>query len=153
MEESLKASCQPGAMRLQQVGMGRLTGLAQGVLACSPKVILYASSKRFTVWEGRLLRTQNQIQREEPEREGSVAALRTAAFPCRGLTRKFTLHALHRAPSFCPPIRHHRTRLWLRVSSFVPWGVLQSHSPWSLRADMEGSSSDTFELWVQASSC
>lgn len=59
--------------------MGRLTGLAQGVLVCGPEVILYTPGKRLTVWEHRLLQTPNQVQREAPEIEGNVVAAGAAA--------------------------------------------------------------------------
>lgn len=45
-------------------------GLAAGMQARGPDVILYAASKRFPLREGRLLHTRNQIQREGPEKEG-----------------------------------------------------------------------------------
>lgn len=102
--------------------------------SCRGKVILYASGKRITVGEHRLLQTRNQVQREGPEREGSIAAARTAAFSCPGLTRKFASRVLCRAlgsaPSLCCPI-------WLCVGSFCVLG-----SPW--RATAHGVSEKTW---------
>lgn len=129
--------------------MGSPPGLARGVPVCGPKVIPYASGKRCTVRERRLLQTRNQVQREGPERERSLAAAGTAAFPGPGLTRKFAPRALHQAPgsapSLCPP------SLAPRQLFCAPGESLQSHSLWSLSRDAGGSSSEASELRVQAS--